>query len=66
MRNLRIHTAQPNQRRFAVRVQREKGVALITALLILLLVSAIVVGMSWMVMTDQRLGGNNQSRESSF
>src|SRR6202041_807432 len=66
MRNLRIHTAQPNQRRFAVRVQREKGVALITALLILLLVSAIVVGMSWMVMTDQRLGGNNQSRESAF
>jgi Tfp pilus assembly protein PilX len=49
-----------------VRVQREKGVALITALLILLLVSAIVVGMSWMVMTDQRLGGNNQSRESAF
>lgn len=49
-----------------MRVQREKGVALITALLILLLVSAIVVGMSWMVMTDQRLGGNNQSRESAF
>jgi hypothetical protein len=49
-----------------VRVQREKGIALITALLILVLVSAIVVGMSWMVMTDQRLGGNNQSREIAF
>ena len=49
-----------------MRVQREKGVALITALLILMLVSAIVVGMSWMVMTDQRLGGNNQSREDAF
>ncbi len=49
-----------------MRVQREKGIALITALLILVLVSAIVVGMSWMVMTDQRLGGNNQSREIAF
>ena len=46
--------------------QREKGVALITALLVLILISAIIVGMSWMVMTDQRLGGNNQSRELAF
>src|SRR3984957_4629648 len=66
MRIGRIGTAEQKQRRFAVRVQREKGVALITALLILMLVSAIVVGMSWMVMTDQRLGGNNQSREDAF
>jgi hypothetical protein len=49
-----------------VRIGREKGVALITALMVLLLVSAIVVGMCWMVMTDQRLGGNNQSRELAF
>jgi PilX N-terminal len=49
-----------------VRMEREKGVALITALMILVLVSAIVVGMSWMVMSDQRLGGNNQSRELAF
>ena len=47
-------------------MEREKGVALITALMVLLLISAIVVGMSWMVMTDQRLGGNNQSRELAF
>jgi hypothetical protein len=47
-------------------MEREKGVALITALMILLLVSAIVAGMCWMVMTDQRLGGNNQSRELAF
>lgn len=46
--------------------QREKGVALITSLLVLILISAIIVGMSWMVMTDQRLGGNNQSREVAF
>ena len=49
-----------------MRMEREKGVALITALMILVLVSAIVVGMSWMVMSDQRLGGNNQSRELAF
>jgi len=24
------------------------------------------VGMCWMVMTDQRLGGNNQFRETAF
>jgi PilX N-terminal len=66
MRNWRIRSTAQNQRRFAVRVQREKGIALITALLVLVLVSAIVVGMSWMVMTDQRLGGNNQSREIAF
>jgi hypothetical protein len=47
-------------------MDREKGVALITSLMVLLLISAIVVGMCWMVMTDQRLGGNNQSRELAF
>ena len=49
-----------------MRMDREKGVALITSLFVLLLISAIVVGMSWMVMTDQRLGGNNSSREIAF
>jgi hypothetical protein len=57
---------QETQRRIAVRIERQKGVALITALLVLILVSAIVVGMCWMVMTDQRLGGNNESREIAF
>jgi hypothetical protein len=41
-------------------------VALITALLILFLVSAIIVGMSWMVVSDQHLSGNNQDRELAF
>jgi PilX N-terminal len=49
-----------------VRIERQKGVALITALLVLIMISAIVVGMCWMVMTDQRLGGNNKSREVAF
>jgi PilX N-terminal len=57
---------QETQRRIAVRIERQKGVALITALLVLIMVSAIVVGMCWMVMTDQRLGGNNKSREVAF
>ena len=46
--------------------KRENGVALITALMVLLLISAIIAGMCWMVMTDQRLGSNNQSRELAF
>jgi hypothetical protein len=49
-----------------VRTQRQKGIALITALMVLILVSALAVGMCWMVMTDQRLGGNNQYRETAF
>jgi hypothetical protein len=49
-----------------VRTQRQKGIALITALMVLILVSALAVGMCWMVMTDQRLGGNNQFRETAF
>jgi PilX N-terminal len=54
------------QRRNAVRTERQNGIALITSLIILLLICAIVVGMSWMVMTDQRLSGNNKSRENAF
>lgn len=49
-----------------MRRSREEGIALITVMLILAVVSAMVVGLSWMVMTDQRLGGNNQDREASF
>lgn len=49
-----------------MRTQRQNGIALITALFVLILVSALAVGMCWMVMTDQRLGGNNQFRETAF
>jgi hypothetical protein len=49
-----------------VRIESEKGVALITALLVLFLVSTLVIGLSWMVMTDQRLGGNYSAHESAF
>jgi hypothetical protein len=54
------------KRRKAVRNRQEKGIALATALLVLLLVSTIVVGLSWLVMSDQRLGGNNRDRQGSF
>jgi PilX N-terminal len=49
-----------------VRAEKENGIALVTVLLVLILISALVAGMSWMVMTDQRLGGNNQDREKAF
>lgn len=49
-----------------MRANRDKGVALITVMLVLIMVSAIVVGMSWMLMTDQRLGGNNKDRQGAF
>ena len=46
--------------------RKEKGIALVTALLVLLLVSSIIVGMCWMVMSDQRLGGSNSDHQTAF
>jgi hypothetical protein len=40
--------------------------ALITALLVLLLISSMIVGMSFLVLTDQKLGGNNADRQKAF
>jgi hypothetical protein len=40
--------------------------AMVTALLVLLLISSMIVGMSWLVMTDQKLGGNNADRQKAF
>ena len=45
---------------------KQNGIALITALLILLLVSSVIIGLSWMVMTDNRLGGTNADRQNAF
>ena len=45
---------------------REQGMALITALLVLTLISSIVIALSWMVMTDQKLGSNNSDRQKAF
>lgn len=49
-----------------MRNRHEKGIALVTALLVMLLISTIVVGLSWLVMSDQRLGGNNRDRQAAF
>ena len=49
-----------------MKAKREQGIALITVLMILMLISAIAVGVYWMVMTDQRLGGNNLNRDLAF
>jgi len=49
-----------------VRNRREQGMALITALLVLLLISSMIVGMSFLVLTDQKLGGNNADRQKAF
>ena len=49
-----------------MRTRPEKGIALITALLILLLVSTMMVGIGWMVMGDQKLGGNMNDRQLAY
>jgi type II secretory pathway pseudopilin PulG len=49
-----------------VKKHRERGMALITALLVLMLVSSMIVGLAWVVMTDQKLGGNNSDRQKAF
>ena len=50
----------------SVRNRRETGIALITALLVLLLMSTMIAGLSWLVMSDQKLNGNNDDRQLAF
>ena len=45
---------------------REQGIALITTLFILLLLSTMIAGTAWLVMGDQKLGGNNADRQIAF
>jgi len=45
---------------------RQVGIALITTLMILLLLSTMIVGIAWLVMGDQKLGGNNSDRQLAF
>ena len=47
-------------------MKRETGMALITALLVLMLISSIIVGFTWLVMTDQAMGGYTNRRQASF
>ena len=45
---------------------RDQGVALITTLLVLMLLSTMIVGIAWLVSSDQKLGGNNSDRQLAF
>jgi hypothetical protein len=49
-----------------VRNRREKGIALAIALVVLLLISIMIAGLAWLVMGDQKLGGNNADRQRAF
>ena len=54
------------KRRKSVRNRHQEGIALITTLMILLLLSTMIVGLAWLVMGDQKLGGNNNDRQLAF
>jgi type IV pilus assembly PilX-like protein len=45
---------------------RDKGIALVTTLLVLLLMSTMIVGLSWLLMGDQKLAGNSSDRQLAF
>lgn len=49
-----------------MRTNRENGMALVTALLIMLLISSIIVGFSWLVMTDQTMSTATSQRQKSY
>jgi len=49
-----------------VRNRSETGMALITALFVMMILSAMIVGLFWLVTSDQKLGGNNNDRQSSY
>jgi PilX N-terminal len=49
-----------------MRHRSEDGVALVTALLILLIVSTLIAAFTWVVMGDRTLGGNYQDRQLAF
>ncbi|HXY77521.1 MAG TPA: PilX N-terminal domain-containing pilus assembly protein, partial [Candidatus Acidoferrales bacterium] len=54
------------QRRRSVRKHREQGIALVTTLLVLILLSTMIVAIAWLVTGDQKLGGNNSDRQLAF
>ena len=50
----------------SVRKHGDQGIALMTTMIVLLLLSAMTVGVSWLVLDDQKLGGNNSDRQRAF
>jgi len=57
---------QPARRRKSVKNRQEQGIALATSMIILLLLSAMIAGIGWLVLGDQKLGGNNNDRQLAF
>jgi hypothetical protein len=49
-----------------VKNRQEQGIALVTTMIILLLLSAMIAGIGWLVLGDQKLGGNNSDRQLAF
>ncbi|HKV03584.1 MAG TPA: pilus assembly PilX N-terminal domain-containing protein [Candidatus Acidoferrales bacterium] len=49
-----------------MRNRGERGVALITTLLVLMLVSSMMVGLTWLVLSGQQLGGTTGDRDKAF
>jgi len=49
-----------------VRNHREKGMALATTLIVMMLLASMMIGLAWLVMTDTKLGGNNSDRQEAY
>jgi hypothetical protein len=49
-----------------MKTKNQSGIALATSLLVVFLVVGLVVGFSWMVMMDQKLGGVNGAEQHTF
>jgi hypothetical protein len=49
-----------------MRNHKEKGIALAIALVALLLMSILIGGLAWLLMSDQKLGGNSADRQRGF
>ena len=52
--------------RKTMRRTRQSGIALATTMIILLLVLTLVLGFSWLTLTDQQLGGVNAGVKYAF
>ena len=55
-----------NQPRLAMRTSSERGIAMITVLLVMMLMSALLVGFTTVVMSDQRYRFIDRDRSQSF
>ncbi|MGC1106105.1 MAG: hypothetical protein WA876_06170 [Candidatus Acidiferrales bacterium] len=49
-----------------MKTKTQSGIALATTLIVMFLVVALVIGFSWMVLMDQRLGGVNGAEQYTF